>query len=75
MVDGQEQEEARLKYAALMRCPKCGEPLLQVEICEIPIERCSLCDGVWLDRGELELILDRQQADDSWLARFLKKLH
>ncbi len=72
MVEGQEQQAALLREAAKMRCPKCGEPLLQVEICQIPIERCELCNGVWLDAGELELIVERQQTDQGWLSRFLK---
>lgn len=40
-----------------MRCPTCKYPLIVVEIEEIEIDHCLACGGVWLDGGELELLL------------------
>jgi len=50
------QERDRLKKLHYMRCPKCGMELIEIDYKGITIDRCSECDGVWLDAGELETI-------------------
>lgn len=58
-----------------LRCPKCLTRLDQVFLCEIPIERCPDCDGIWLDAGELDLIMQRERSNEgSWFAKFLGRL-
>ena len=43
-----------------MKCPVCGEPdLLMSERQGIEIDYCPKCRGVWLDRGELDKLIDR----------------
>ena len=43
-----------------MNCPSCGEvKLLMTERQGIEIDYCPQCRGVWLDRGELDKIIDR----------------
>jgi hypothetical protein len=37
-----------------MHCPKCGMQLIEVDYKTLKIDRCSACDGIWLDAGELE---------------------
>jgi Zn-finger nucleic acid-binding protein len=44
-----------------MRCPSCGSRLVEVERSEVLIDACPECRGVWLDRGELDKILDRER--------------
>ncbi len=51
-----EEEKQRLKELHYMRCPKCGQKLIEVNYININIDKCSHCDGVWLDAGELEQI-------------------
>ncbi len=47
-----------------MNCPSCGEvKLLMTERQGIEIDYCPQCRGVWLDRGELDKIIDRSVAD------------
>lgn len=41
-----------------MRCPVCDETLREVEKFGVAIDICPGCKGVWLDRGELEKIID-----------------
>jgi uncharacterized protein len=43
-------------------CPRCGTNLTMTERHGIEIDYCSQCRGVWLDRGELDKILDRTAA-------------
>lgn len=46
-----------------MNCPSCGEvKLLMTERQGIEIDYCPQCRGVWLDRGELDKIIDRSLA-------------
>jgi hypothetical protein len=52
----QQQDRERLKNLHYMRCPKCGMELIEIDYKGITIDRCSECDGVWLDAGELETI-------------------
>ena len=47
-----------------MNCPSCGEVKLSMtERQGIEIDYCPQCRGVWLDRGELDKIIDRSVAD------------
>ena len=46
-----------------MRCPACAEPqLVMTERQGIEIDYCPECRGVWLDRGELDKIIERSAA-------------
>ena len=51
-----ESEKKRLKELHFMRCPKCGMELLEIDYRSIKVDKCSGCEGIWLDAGELEAI-------------------
>jgi uncharacterized protein len=40
-------------------CPRCGAGLAMSERQGIEIDYCPQCRGVWLDRGELDKIIER----------------
>lgn len=42
-----------------MTCPKCNIELKLAERQRIEIDYCPQCRGVWLDRGELDKIIER----------------
>lgn len=42
-----------------MQCPTDGTVLTMSERSGIEIDYCPTCRGVWLDRGELDKIIDR----------------
>jgi uncharacterized protein len=44
-----------------MKCPIDGSDLTMTERQGIEIDYCPKCRGVWLDRGELDKIIDRAQ--------------
>ena len=46
-----------------MKCPTDSATLVMSERSGIEIDYCPECRGVWLDRGELDKILDRATAD------------
>ena len=45
-----------------MECPTDGATLVMSERSGIEIDYCPTCRGVWLDRGELDKILERSYA-------------
>jgi hypothetical protein len=48
-----------------MDCPVCGNAMITLELAEVEIDYCSDCGGIWLDRGELEMLLgDAEQAGE-----------
>lgn len=42
-----------------MQCPVDGETLVMAERSGVEIDYCPKCRGVWLDRGELDKIIER----------------
>jgi uncharacterized protein len=45
-----------------MQCPIDGTPLVMTERSGVEIDYCPQCRGVWLDRGELDKIIERSAA-------------
>lgn len=42
-----------------MQCPVDGETLVMADRSGVEIDYCPKCRGVWLDRGELDKIIER----------------
>ncbi|ANE51175.1 zf-TFIIB domain-containing protein [Flavisolibacter tropicus] len=45
-----------------MQCPNCNETLVMTDRQGVEIDYCPKCRGVWLDRGELDKIIERSAA-------------
>lgn len=45
-----------------MKCPIDGSTLVIADRSGVEIDYCPQCRGVWLDRGELDKIIDRNSA-------------
>ena len=66
------EERKRLREQHFMRCPKCGHELKTEDLDGIEIDRCSFCEGFFMDAGELEeLLLKRQTQRRSVIRRML----
>ena len=48
-----------------MACPVDGTALVMSERSGIEIDYCPSCRGVWLDRGELDKIIERNAASQA----------
>ena len=48
------EEKKRLRELHFLRCPKCGMQLLEIDYKGIKVDKCSECEGIWLDAGEME---------------------
>ena len=68
-----ELEKQKLKELHFMHCPKCGNNLLEIDYKGIAVDKCSHCDGVWLDAGELDQISHLEKGKlDKWFQVFKK---
>jgi len=47
-----------------MKCPNCNETLIMTERQGVEIDYCPKCRGVWLDKGELDKIIERTAGFD-----------
>ena len=44
-----------------MDCPVCKNAMITLELSDVEIDHCIDCGGIWLDAGELELLLGEAQ--------------
>jgi len=52
-----------MSSAQNMPCPVCAVPLVMSERQGVEIDYCPQCRGVWLDRGELDKIIERSSQE------------
>jgi len=64
-----EDEKKQRKDEHFMHCPKCGYDLVEIKFRDVHIDKCTGCQGVWLDAGELEQVATEE---DSFLNSMLK---
>lgn len=68
-------ERQRLRDLHYMKCPKCGHDLKTESLDGIEIDRCTFCEGFFVDAGELEqLFLARQQGQRQSFLRGLLRI-
>ena len=48
--------QRRDSAVAKIKCPRCGSDMTEVAIGRVKVDRCAGCGGVFLDRGELEML-------------------
>ena len=48
-----------------MNCPTCNVGLNMTERQGVEIDYCPKCRGVWLDRGELDKIIERSDSESA----------
>jgi len=65
------EETRRLKDLHFMKCPKCGHDMKEEPLEGLSIDRCTHCEGIFFDAGELEQVF-RQQAEQR--RSFFRKL-
>jgi len=63
--------QAARREAEIATCPKCSGKFQKYPFMGFSLERCENCQGIWLNKGEIEGIL-RQQARGP-LALFLDR--
>lgn len=67
----QVEEREREKALHYMKCPKCGMQLEEISFGDVQIDECFNCGGMFLDKGELEKI---RQKDAGFMGRLFSML-
>lgn len=47
-----------------MLCPHCHNEMIIQELEQVEVDHCIACGGIWLDAGELELLLGKNASPD-----------
>lgn len=58
--------------ASALRCPKCQGALAEITHEDVQVDRCTQCNGVWLDAGELERLTAREEG--GFFGRFFRSI-
>jgi ribosomal protein L37AE/L43A len=53
-------DRKRLREMHYMKCPKCGHDLKEQDLAGVKIDRCTHCEGVFFDAGELDQIFAKK---------------
>ncbi len=53
-----------------MDCPVCKSAMITLELEDVEIDFCADCGGIWLDAGELEMLLDDRERAEKLLQSF-----
>ncbi len=65
-VSADQSDESEFDFiwrSLVMKCPACDSDLQMSERSGVAIDYCPGCRGVWLDRGELDKIVERSGRD------------
>jgi hypothetical protein len=54
------EERERDRALHFMKCPKCGMQMEEIAFGDVRVDKCFSCDGLWLDKGELDLIREKE---------------
>jgi len=73
--EGREQERKDARELHWLKCPKCGCSMSQVELAGIEVESCNECEGLFLDKGELDFLVDRLHAKGFFASRRDRSTH
>jgi uncharacterized protein len=69
-----EADRQRLREQHHMRCPKCGHEMKEETLESVTIDRCSYCEGIFFDAGELDQVLLKREDDRRGFFRKLVKI-
>jgi uncharacterized protein len=67
-------ERARVRELHFMKCPKCGHDLKEEDLSGVRVDRCTFCEGIYFDAGELDQVLLKKDEDRRGFFRRLVKI-
>ena len=67
-------ERVRLRDLHFMKCPKCGHDLREEDLSGVKVDRCTYCEGVYFDAGELDQVLLKKDEERRGFFRRLVKI-
>jgi uncharacterized protein len=67
------EEKKKMQELHFMRCPKCGMELIEIAYKKLKIDKCSSCEGIWLDAGEFEEVTEMEKSSLDKFFQVFKK--
>lgn len=65
-------KEKELRELHWLKCPKCGHDMKVLDMEGVEVERCTRCEGIFLDKGELmDVALKQLPERQSMLRRLI----
>ncbi len=61
----------RERAAHFNKCPKCGCDLTEREHHHVKVDECLECGGIWLDKGELDMIEEFDRRSSRFMGSLL----
>ena len=68
----QQTKDAQERAAHWMKCPKCGHDLVETKMDVVMVDKCTGCEGVFFDAGEVELLLDAHEKNSSLFLKLFR---
>jgi acetyl-CoA carboxylase beta subunit len=67
------EQLGKVKKLHWMKCPKCGHDLKTEALEGVEVDRCTFCEGFFVDAGELEVLFLKKGVDQrqSFMRRLL----
>ncbi len=56
-----EERRKQERSSHFNKCPRCGIDLVERDHNGVKIDQCASCGGMWLDKGELEIIEEQDR--------------
>jgi hypothetical protein len=53
-------EQQKLRQLHYMKCPKCGHDMKEEDLQGVRIDRCTHCEGIFFDAGELDQVFAKK---------------
>jgi ribosomal protein L37AE/L43A len=69
------EREKRDRSTHFNKCPKCGCDLVAREHHNVKVDECQECGGVWLDKGELDMIEEFGRRDSGFMSSLFRLKH
>jgi len=73
--DGQQLDAERAKgerSTHFNKCPRCGADLKAREHHHVKVDECQECGGVWLDKGELDMIKEFDRGSSGFMGSLFR---
>jgi ribosomal protein L37AE/L43A len=67
-----EERKKKERSAHRNKCPKCGCDLVEREHSHVKVDECAACGGIWLDKGELEMIEEVDRRSSGFVGTLLR---
>lgn len=67
-------QRQKLRGLHHMKCPKCGHDLKEEDLEGVKVDRCTFCEGIFLDAGELDQIFMKKAEERRGFFRRLARI-